>query len=195
MNININSWHYKLHGKIGWNIPNNLCSYFWKTLSIAPLAIILCAVAITIGPFIWARETGADIMKKHRYKVRKREDSLIQENEISASIKVKRFVATHSTKLAVLVYLSMFGVTFNFFHGLSFPPETSALGALGVSIFFGVLISLPIFLGFFATIFGGAEGIENFIKRYKQPVPDDLLDSYIKSVKNKVCPLVNFVEE
>jgi len=50
MKINKSSWHYKFLNFAGWDefdIPNNLCKYFWTVVLFAPSFVMFIALLVT----------------------------------------------------------------------------------------------------------------------------------------------------
>ena len=50
MKVSMNSWHYKLNGfyNSGYT-PTNLCSYFWNTVAVVILTVLLCTLALALA--------------------------------------------------------------------------------------------------------------------------------------------------
>jgi len=102
---------------------------------------------------------------------------------------IKKAIATYNFYIVAIYLLLTFGGIFTFFNHL---PS----GNMGMfeSLAGCVLFTLMSGMFFVAPILFSGEARQKFVNRYKQPIEDDLTGSYLKAVKGKMCPLIEWTD-
>lgn len=196
MKIKTNSWHYKLHDIMSWEIPDNLCGYFWKTILAMLITLVLGPIFAIIAPFVLGFMWAADKLSYANEVIRRKEKEALKQERVPFTLKAKRSLATYDSYYAASLALFAFAGFFTFFFSL--PPDSlTPWGHVGLSalcsvLLTGLTVGLPI--GCWVQRDGGYPW-RRFKKEYKQRREDDLVGSYFKAVKGRFCPLIEFERE
>ena len=198
MKIKTSSWHYRLHSRLDWEIPTSLCGYFWKTVWMFVIALVLGPIVLAITPFalgfIWVVERLDNLNDEIR---RNEKMQLDVYDYVPPTLKVKRSIATYSIYWIAAPALFIFAGVFTLVFGMP-SGGMSAWGTVGASALVATLATglfwfLP--LSLWADAGDGFYRWNRFKNEYEQPIQDDLVGSYFKAVKNRVCPLLEFTDE
>ncbi len=54
MKVKASSWHYRMQKWAPWDVPGNLCGYFWSLVAITVGSPIVATLVAIVYPFIWA---------------------------------------------------------------------------------------------------------------------------------------------
>ena len=170
MKISKNSWHYRLqHWVFKDGVGKNLCQYTWMMLASLIMTLILGLIVGVASPFI-ALIWFLNWMFEKTYGSR-----------------FGKYFVVYDKYLLLLINGVVALVFIDALAGNMFYTSTETFA----SAYIGSFVAAFTLLFFMNTIIIVAAKETNKPKNYE---PDDLIGGWIKAKKEKVCPLINFVD-
>ena len=168
MNIKRSSWHYRLNSWIGGNYATNLCSYFWRTIR----SLLLVFLGVVLFP-LWGPVWGLSKFWQ-----------LLPPAPGAETAKDKLGIAWSYCRGGVLT-LWLLGLLIlpMWIVGTFSPVKEDYVSGIIVSGFMGLMF------GALIVVIVSAEG--KFSGPGRQ---DDLFAMWLRAKKDKVCPLITFVD-